>query len=271
MNDITITVREEEVPAIGLGTWLLRGNSCINTVKSAVSLGYRLIDTAQDYDNEREVGEGIQRAEALRNNIFLITKLNPANFAYKDTIGTTKESCHKLSVDYIDLILLHWPNTEIPLEETLNALAQLQKEGLIKHIGLSNFPPSLVDEAIKYTEIFCNQVEFHPYLVRQNLLDHAIMNDYLLMAYSPVAKGRLMEDSFLRSIAREHGKSPAQVSLRWLVQEGIVPVAKASNLEHLEENIDIFDFSLSDEEMAAIRALDRGLHLDPVSDMADEE
>jgi len=271
MNDITIMVGEEEVPAIGLGTWLLRGNSCINTVKSAVSLGYRLIDTAQDYDNEREVGEGIQRAEALRNNIFLITKLNPANFAYKDTIGTTKESCHKLSADYIDLILLHWPNTEISLEETLNALAQLQKEGLIKHIGLSNFPPSLVDEAIKYTEIFCNQVEFHPYLVRQNLLDHAIMNDYLLMAYSPVAKGRLMEDSFLRSIAREHGKSPAQVSLRWLVQEGIVPVAKASNLEHLEENTDIFDFSLSDEEMAAIRALDRGLHLDPVSDTADEE
>ncbi|MGM0530802.1 MAG: aldo/keto reductase, partial [Bacteroidota bacterium] len=131
MNDITITIKEEEVPAIGLGTWLLRGNSCIDTVKKAVSLGYRLIDTAQNYDNEREVGEGIQRAEAVRKNIFLITKLNPANFAYNDTLRTTKESCHKLSVNYIDLVLLHWPNMEIPLQETLQGLAQLQKEGIV--------------------------------------------------------------------------------------------------------------------------------------------
>ena len=129
----------------------------------------------------------------------------------------------------------------------------------------------MISKETKHSEIFYDQVEFHPYLVRQNLLDHAIMNDYLLMAYSPVAKGRLIKDAFMRDIGRDHGKSPTQVALRWLVQEGIVPVPKASNPKHLQENTDIFNFSLSDEEMAAIRALDRELHLDPVSDMAYEE
>ncbi len=270
MNDITIETKGEQVPALGLGTWLLRGNSCINTVLNAISVGYRLIDTAQDYDNEHEVGEGIQRADIIRNNLFLVTKLHPSNFAYEDALHATRESSHKLYVDYIDLVLLHWPNSEIHLEETLKALNQLQNEGTIKHVGLSNFPPSLVDEATKYAEIFCNQVEFHPYLVRQYLLNHAKENDYLLMAYSPVAKGRILEDAVLRDIGKQHGKSPAQVSLRWLIQEGIVPVPKASSEPHLEENADVFDFHLSDDEINAIRALDRGLHLDPVSDMADE-
>lgn len=270
MNDITIEIKGEEVPAIGLGTWLLRGNDCIQSVSTSISLGYRLIDTAQDYDNEREVGEGIHREEVNRKNLFLVTKLNPAKFAYEDAIHATRESCHKLYVDYIDLVLLHWPDSNTPLEETLKALTQLQNEGIIKYVGLSNFPPSLVDEASKHADIFCNQVEFHPYLVRQYLLDHARENEYLLMAYSPVAKGRIMEDTVLRDIGKQHGKSPAQVVLRWLVQEGIVPLPKAKSETHLEENADIFDFHLADDEIAAIRALDRGLHLDPVSDMADE-
>lgn len=270
MNDITIRIKDTEVPAIGLGTWLLRGNSCIATVEKAISLGYRLIDTAQDYDNEAEVGEGIQRSNARRENIFLVTKVNPANFSYEDALHSTKESCYKLSVDYIDLVLLHWPNPDVSLDETLGALAKLREEGVIRHIGLSNFPPHMVDEAFKHIEIFCNEVEYHPYLVRQYLINHAKANNYLLMSYCPVTKGRVMEDSVLREIGKNHSKSPAQISLRWLIQEGTVPIPKASSPGHLEENADVFDFYLSDEEIAAIRALDRQLHLDPVSDMANE-
>lgn len=271
MNDITISIRNGEVPALGLGTWMLRGNTCIESVEKAISLGYRLIDTAQDYDNEAEVGEGISRSGIQRENLFVVTKLQPSNFAYKEALHTTKESCYKLSSDYIDLVLLHWPNLDIPLEETLGALKELKEEGLIRHMGVSNFPPTLVDEASQYADIFCNEVEYHPYLVRQYLLEHALLNDYLLMAYCPIAKGRVIEDSILRDIGKDHGKTPAQVSLRWLIQEGMVPIPKAGSYKHLEENADIFDFQLSNEEMASIRALDRGLHLDPVSDMADEE
>jgi diketogulonate reductase-like aldo/keto reductase len=147
----------------------------------------------------------------------------------------------------------------------------LKKQGLVRHIGVSNFPPSLIDEASNYAEIFANQIEYHPYLVRKYLLDHAYENDYLPVAYSPLAKGRISEDAVLREIGKNHGKSPAQVTLRWLLQEGMAPIPKASSTDHLEENMDIFDFSLSEQEMIGITALDRGLYLDPVSDMADEE
>jgi diketogulonate reductase-like aldo/keto reductase len=271
MEDINIFTRGEQIPVPGLGTYLINGNECVDVVEKALAMGYRMIDTAQDYGNESEVGLGIKRTRVPRNDIFLITKMAPDKLRFEEVTKSTKESLTKLDTDYLDLLLIHWPSTEVPLEETIGAMADLQKKGHIRHIGVSNFPPSLVEEASKHAGIFANEIEYHPYLVRQYLLDHAEDLEYLPIAYSPVAKGRIMEDTILREMGKNHGKTPAQIALRWLIQQGVAPVPKASGTEHLEQNIDIFDFYLSEQEMIGIDALDRGWHLDPVSDMADEE
>ena len=266
----SLTVQQEQVPSIGLGTWLLSGSSCEQTVDQALRMGYRLIDTAQDYGNERWVGKGIRHAGVDRKQVFLVTKLTPGNYRYQDAIRTTKESLSRLGTDYIDLMLLHWPNPAVPLGYTLDALNKMKEEGYIMHIGLSNYPPSQIDRACSYSTIFSNEIEYHPYLNRLNLIRHARENNYLLLAYSPLAKGRVSEDAVLSGIAKKYRKKPAQVALRWLIQLGLAPIPKASSEKHLKENIEVFDFSLSKEEMQTIENLNQQLHLDPVSDMADE-
>src|SRR3712207_3155374 len=153
---------------------------------------------------------------------------------------------------------MHWPNPSVPLGETLGAMTELQEEGSVKHVGVSNFPPSMVEDATEHATIFCNQVEYHPYRPQDKLLEQAKVMDYLLTAYSPVAKGRISKDAMLRKIGEAHGKTPAQVSLRWLIQqEKVVAIPKAASEDHLRSNIDIFDFELSDEEMERIFALRR--------------
>jgi diketogulonate reductase-like aldo/keto reductase len=271
MEDINIIIKDEEIPVPGIGTYLLSGTECVNTIENALSIGYRLIDTAQNYENESEVGLGIKRTNVPRDDIFLITKIAPENFKFEDVGKSTQTSLKKIDTDYIDLLLIHWPSGEVPLEETTGAMKELQKKGYTRHIGVSNFPPSLLNEALEHVDIFANEVEYHPYLVREYLKKHAEVNDYLTIGYSPLAQNRVIEDTILREIGNNYGKTPAQVALRWLVQQGIAPIPKASQYEHLEENMEIFDFNLTNDEMLTINALDRGLHLDPVSDMANEE
>jgi 2,5-diketo-D-gluconate reductase B len=250
------TIKGEKVPSLGLGTWRLSGQECVRAVECALALGYRHIDTAQMYANEGEVGRGIKNSGVDREDIFLVTKVRTSSFSYDDVIHSTRESLKKLETEYVDLLLMHWPNPSVPLEETLGAMTELQQEESVRYVGVSNFPPSMVEEAAQHAAVFCNQVEYHPYRAQDELLDQAKEMDYLLTAYSPVAKGRVSNDATLREIGETHGKTPAQVALRWLIQqEKVVAIPKAASEDHLRSNLDIFDFELSDEEMERVFTL----------------
>ena len=250
------TIKGEKVPSLGLGTWRLSGEDCVRSVERALDLGYRHIDTAQMYANEDEVGRGIQKSGVDREEISLVTKVWTSSFSYDGVIRSARESLEKLQTEYVDLLLMHWPNPRVPLKETLGAMRELQEEGSVKHVGVSNFPPPMVEEATQHAEIFCNQVEYHPYTAQDELLEQAKEMDYLLTAYSPVAGGAAVNDATLREIGKAHGKTPAQVALRWLIQqEKVAAIPKAASEDHLIGNFDIFDFELSDEEMERVFAL----------------
>ena len=208
------------------------------------------------YRNEDEVGKGMQSSGVNREEVFLTTKVWPSDFSYERTIETTRESLKRLRTDRVDLLLMHWPSQGIPLEETLGAIRELQEEGSVRHIGVSNFPASMVEDATRHVEIFCNQVEYHPYEAQDELLEQAKEMDYLLTAYRPLAKGRILDDETLREIAEAHVKTPAQVALRWLIQqEKVAAIPKATSEDHLKSNLGVFDFELSEEEMERIFGL----------------
>ena len=243
-----------KIPAIGLGTWELRGRTCARLVEQALRLGYRHIDTAQADENEREVGDGLRAARVRRDDVFVTTKIWTTHFAPNDLERSTKESLTRLRLSEVDLLLLHWPNPHVPLAETLGALAHAKKLGMARHIGVSNFTVALIDEAVATCSepLVCDQVEYHPSLDQTRVRDACARHGMALVAYSPVAKGRIKGDETLVRIGKAHGKSPAQVCLRWLVQQNAAAIPRTSKIERLSENIDIFDFALSDDEMQQI-------------------
>ncbi|HXN69110.1 MAG TPA: aldo/keto reductase [Bradyrhizobium sp.] len=243
-----------KIPAIGLGTWELRGRTCARLVEQALKLGYRHIDTAQAYDNEREVGEGLRASKVRRDEVFVTTKIWTTHFAPNDLERSTRESLTRLRLTEVDLLLLHWPNPQVPLAETLGALAHAKKLGMARHIGVSNFTVALVDEAVAACPepLVCDQVEYHPYLDQTKVREACARHGMAVVAYSPVAKGRVKKDETLARIGRAHGKTPAQVCLRWLVQQRVAAIPRTSRIERLSENIDIFDFALSEDEMQQI-------------------
>jgi 2,5-diketo-D-gluconate reductase B len=242
------------IPAIGLGTWELRGRACARIVEQALRLGYRHIDTAQIYENEREVGDGLRASGVRRDELFVTTKIWTTHFAPNDLERSTKESLAKLRLSEVDLLLLHWPNPQVPLAETLGALAHVKKLGMSKHIGVSNFTVALIEEAraLCPEPLACDQVEYHPYLDQTKVLEACARHTMAVVAYSPVAKGRIKNDQTLARIGQAHGKSAAQVCLRWLVQQNVAAIPRTSKIERLSENIAIFDFKLSDDEMRQI-------------------
>jgi diketogulonate reductase-like aldo/keto reductase len=208
------------------------------------------------YGNEAEVGRGIEEAEIDRTEIFLTTKVWPSDFAHDRVIRKTKESLQKLRTQYVDLLLMHWPPDGVPLGETLGAMRELKEEGSVLHIGVSNFSPTLVEEAAEHAEIFCNQVQYHPYRSQGALLYQAQEMDYLLTAYTPLSRGGVGRDATLGEIAEAHGKTATQAALRWLLQQDkVCAIPKATSDEHLRENLDVFDFELSDEEMDRVYTL----------------
>ena len=245
------------IPCIGLGTWELRGRACARIVEQAAKLGYRHFDTAQVYENEREVGEGVRASGVKRDELFVTTKVWTTHFAPNELERSAKESLVKLRMPHVDLLLLHWPNPHVPLSETLGALARVKQAGLARHIGVSNFTVALIEEAVAACPepLVCDQVEFHPYLDQAKVRQACARHQMALIAYSPVAKGRIKNDSTLRQIAERHGKSAAQICLRWLVQQDVCAIPRTSRIERLSENIDIFDFSLGDDDMASIAGL----------------
>lgn len=253
----TVEANGASIPAIGLGTWELRDRACARIVQQALRLGYRHIDTAQIYENEREVGEGVRASGIRRADIFVTTKVWTTHFAPNDLLRSAKESLARLRMTEVDLLLLHWPNPQVPLEETLGGLVEAQKLGLTRYIGVSNFTVALIEEAVAKAAapLVCNQVEYHPYLEQTRILETCRATGLALVAYSPVAKGRVKNAEALNRIGARYAKSAAQVCLRWLIQQDVVAIPRTSRVERLSENLDVFDFNLTGEEMAEIFAM----------------
>jgi 2,5-diketo-D-gluconate reductase B len=222
----TSEVKGVGVPAIGFGTWLVTGSDATDGVRDALEIGYRQIDTARAYENEREVGRGIAESGVPRDEIFLTTKVPHDEATAAEVDRDADESLERLGVDYLDLLLLHWPNPEVPLEETLTAMSKVREDGRTRQIGVSNFPAGLLRQALDIAPVFCDQVEYHPFLDQSRLLELARADDVLITAYSPLA----------------HGKVP-----------------KASSHERRVENFDVFDFTLSDEDREEIDRLPKDI------------
>lgn len=256
-----VTVQGVDVPALGLGTWRLRGDDCYDAVSTALELGYRHVDTAQAYDNERTVGWAIADSDVDREDLFLVTKLTGTNRRHDAVLRSVEESLARLRTDHVDLLLVHFPRPGVPLAETLGAMDELVAAGKVDHVGVSNFGLDRLDRARALSDapIFADQVQYSPYWPRTDLLDYCTIHDVLLTAYSPLAHGALVDDPELTAVGRRYGKSAAQVALRWLVQQdGVCAVPKATSRAHLAENLEIFDFELSDEEMRRVRRPNRG-------------
>jgi 2,5-diketo-D-gluconate reductase B len=254
------TAQGTEIPEIGLGTYTLIGKECKKTVLNALEIGYRHIDTAQIYQNEREIGEALQVSEIDREELFITTKVWYTNLDHDDVLQSAEDSLRFLKTPYVDLLLIHWPNNQYPLEQTLEAMLSLKDQGKVLHIGVSNFPLQLTRTVIEEYRIplFTNQVEFHPFLGQFDMLDLSYDNDFLVTAYSPLAKGDVFNDTTLRRIASEYGKTPAQIALRWLIeQENVIAIPKAASTDHLKENYELYDFELSDEHFDEIDQLEK--------------
>jgi 2,5-diketo-D-gluconate reductase B len=247
------------IPLIGLGTWELRGRTCTRVVEQALQLGYRHVDTAELYDNEGEVGEGLRAAGIAREDVFVTTKVWPSHFAPRDLERSAQASVERLRLSHVDLLLLHWPNPQIPLRDTLGALCKVKRAGLARHIGVSNFTVALIEQAVQLANkpLVCNQIEVHPFIDQSKVIAACRRHGMATVAYSPVARGGVSRHPLLARIAQAHGKTPAQVSLRFLVQRGIAVIPRTSRRERLSENLAIFDFELSEAEMAEIARLAR--------------
>ena len=245
------------IPLVGLGTWELRGRLCSRVVEQALRLGYRHVDTAQIYDNEREVGDGLRASGVRRDEVFVTTKIGPAHFAPLELERAARECLVRLRLSEVDLLLLHWPNPQIPLAETLGALCKVKRDGLARHIGVSNFTVALIEQAVRLSSepLVCDQVECHPFLDQTKVIAASRAHGLAVVAYSPIARGKIRNNDVLDRIGRGHGKTAAQVCLRYLVQQDIVVIPRTSKVERLSENAAIFDFTLSDAEMAEIAGL----------------
>jgi len=254
----SVTANGASIPAIGLGTWDLRGEVCARCVCEALDGGYRHVDTAAMYDNEEFVGEGVRASSLPREEIFLTTKVWPDNAADGDFQRSVEQSLKRLGMDYVDLILLHWPNADIPVPETMKAMCEVKARGLARHVGVSNYTTALLDEAVASCDepLVVNQVEYHPYLDQTALLDACRKHGIALTAYSPLAKGRVFSEQILRDIGEAHGKSAGQVALRWLIQQqDVIAIPRSSRPERIAEALDIGDFTLTGREMDAVSNL----------------
>jgi 2,5-diketo-D-gluconate reductase B len=255
----SVEAKGARIPLLGLGTWELRGRTCARIVEQAIRLGYRHIDTAQLYENEREVGDGLRASGVRRDDVFVVTKIWPSHFSPPELERAARDRLVRLRIPDVDLLLLHWPNPRIPLAETIGALCKVKREGLARHIGVSNFTVSMIEEANKLTTepLVCNQIEVHPFLDQSKVVVACRRHDMAVVAYSPMARGEAKGDAVLTRIGRVHRKSAAQVGLRYLVQHGIAVIPRTSKLDRLVENAAIFDFALSEVEMAEVAALAR--------------
>lgn len=252
---LTIDVQGTSVPALGFGTWQLKGDEAREATRHALEIGYRQIDTAQAYGNEEEVGAALKESGVAREDIFLTTKIVRDSLK-GDRVGpAVDESLRKLDSGYIDLLLIHWPTEDVPLGETLAAMKAAQDAGKVRHLGVSNFRGPLLLEALEHAPILADQVPYQPGRTQNTLLDIAKERDVMITAYSPL-RGEGVKSSAIAQVAEAHGKTPQQVALRWLLQQDKVsPIPRSSKADHRQANFDVFDFELSDDEMTQISAV----------------
>ena len=254
-----IDVQNQKVPALGFGTWQLKGQDCVKGVQKALDTGYRHIDTAQAYENELDVGKGIAEHGIHRDEIFLTTKIWMDNFDPDKFMKSLDESLNKLQTDYVNMLLLHWPDSDHDMNETLDLLVKAKEQGKAKMIGVSNYTIDLLGKAKEHTgnQLATNQVEFHPFLDQRPLLRWLDDHDMFLTGYSPLSRGDVMDDETMKQIAEKYGKNPGQISLRWALQheEKVAVIPKSGNPDHIESNFDVFDFELTQEEMIDITNL----------------
>lgn len=263
MNQLEFRLNDgNKIPALGLGTWQLTGRKCVQAVKTALKLGYRHIDTAELYENQAEIGEAIKDFD--RRKLFLTSKVWFNNLRYDDVLASCEKTLKELKTNYLDLFLIHWPNRQIPLKETLDAFKELLNDGRVESVGVSNFTIHHLKDALKIAKakavsvpITVNQVEFHPRFYQKELLEFCKKNKIVVTAYSPLGRGALLEDKTLKEIAARRGKTPAQVCLRWALEKGAVVIPKASSEEHLKENLRVFGWRLSKQDAEKIDSLNK--------------
>ena len=249
--------KQVAIPKLGLGTYQLRGEQATDVVQQALDLGFRHVDTASIYGNEREVGKGLKQAGTPRDQVFLTTKVWRDSLRKQDFLKSADTSLSTLQVDYLDLLLIHWPNSEVSLEETLEAGSILIQKGKVRFLGVSNFPKQLLQEAkAKFPNLLTNQVEYHAWLSQDTLLKTCRKLDMFLTAYCPLARGELVRNQQVLHIASKYKKTGAQIALKWLMQqEDVVAIVKSSSKERLEENLNIFDFDISPEDQKKLTHL----------------
>jgi diketogulonate reductase-like aldo/keto reductase len=248
------------IPALGLGTWTLRDEACSDAVQWALAAGYRHVDTAAMYGNEDAVGAGLRASGLDRDAVFVTTKVWHSDLAPGDLRRSAEASLRRLGLSQVDLLLIHWPNRDIPLADTLRGLNDAKRQGLARHIGVSNFSARLVEEAVRLSRepLTVNQCEYHPFLDQGRVRAACRAHGLAFTSYCPLGKGDLIRNPVIRSVASTHGKTPAQVVLRWHVQQpATIAIPKSGNRMRIAENLDIFDFALSDEEMRRISGLAR--------------
>lgn len=265
---IHVAFRDRKIPALGYGTWRLEGVRCREGVEKALEIGYRHIDTAQIYQNEGEVGAALVQSGLKREEIFLTTKVWNSELRPGAFEKSVDESLRKLRTDSVDLLLVHWPVAVVPFAEQMRLLRLMQAEGKAQMIGVSNYTVAQMKEVAETigADIAANQVEYHPGLSQKPVLDFVRAHGMFLTAYSPLARGRVNDEAVLQRIGKQHGKTPGQVTLRWLVQQpNVAAIPKAASEKHMRENFGIFDFELSEQEMRDIHALARpdGRLVDP--------
>jgi len=250
-----------KIPAIGLGTMTLMDAVCVEAVQTAIRLGYRHIDTAERYRNETKVGEGLRRglraAGLAREEVFVTTKVFHDRLAAADFERSLEQSLRDLELSWVDLLLIHWPNPKVPLKETLDVLCKAKRDGRAKHVGVANFTTSLLQDAVKLASepLVTNQIEVHPFIDQDKVLAACRAHGLAVTAYCPLARGQVPGNDVLARIGKAHGKTSAQIALRYLVQHGIIPIPRTSNPDHLAANLAIFDFTLSDVAMIEIAGL----------------
>ena len=247
-----------EMPIIGLGTWKLRNQKCINVVKKALELGYNHLDTAEMYLNESEIGQSIKGFN--RERLFITSKVTPEDLDYFRVIGACEQSLARLETPYLDLYLIHWPNKYLDMNNILKAFKELYDEGKIKSFGVSNFTIHHLKDTFKITKelglpVSVNQVEFHPMLYQKELLDFCKENNIVITSYSPLARGKVFEEPILNNIAKKYNKTAGQIALRWLLEKGTIVIPKASSETHLKENLEILNFKLNQDDIKKIDSI----------------
>lgn len=256
----TVKTADIDIPAIGFGTWQLKGADCEAMVAAALKAGYRHIDTAEMYDNEEAVGRGIKASGVPREEIFVTTKVWHTNLRDGQLQHSAEESLRRLGLDYVDLYLIHWPSRETSVQEAVWALNEVKTRGLARSIGVANFTVKLIEEAVAASgaPLATNQVEYHLHLDQTPVLEACRRHGMSVTAYTPIGRGEVLEEPVVKEIAARHGKTPAQVALRWLIQQpGVIAIPKTATPARLPENLAVTEFSLDEDEMARLFELKR--------------